>query len=163
MPVRLDKTYRLATRCPTCQSPFWRADLSDAGDAPVWRCENCGHVRERKVQRSASKATAPSPAQRAEADRFMARALHHLCPAGAENGLPHECKYEVKKHEEKFERGQLSVSFEVGMKNDEGTAAAVFCRDHYLWFFGRHGGARSYDSKKQRMVVGQDAFFAGRM
>lgn len=153
--VRLDKSYRIpSAECPTCGNHIWTADLLDG--SPVWQCTNCSHRRPRKVTKRGEGVT---PAQRAAADRFMFRALHWACPDTAPG---HACRYEVKKHEEKMQHGRLSVVFEVGLKNDDGTAASIFCRDHYMWFFGRKGGVSAYDSKLERSVNGDAAFRAGR-
>ena len=53
--------------------------------------------------------------------------------------------YEIKEFKcEPFEsqdkKSKWSVVIEVGMKNDEGTAAAIICRDRRHFFIGKNGG-----------------------
>jgi hypothetical protein len=41
------------------------------------------------------------------------------------------------------------VSIEFGSKTDEGTAAAIFCRQSFMWIVGPKGGCKRLDSKTQ--------------
>lgn len=47
--------------------------------------------------------------------------------------------YEFKQFEIKDYDSFVSVSIETGRKNDEGTLAAVLCRDHLHLFIGKRG------------------------
>ena len=49
-------------------------------------------------------------------------------------------RYEFKKWEVEDCGSFISVVLEVGMKEDEGTLAAIFCRDHAQLFVGKNGG-----------------------
>ena len=61
--------------------------------------------------------------------------------------------YEFKQFEvEELDYGAVSVVVETGHKNDEGTLAAVFCRDYCLLFGGKNGGITYYDNKCKKKV-----------
>ena len=63
--------------------------------------------------------------------------------------------YEFKKFEvEETDYGTVMVYSVTGMKNDEGTAAAIFCRNIRQIFIGKRGGLRSsiWDSQKKKSV-----------
>lgn len=48
--------------------------------------------------------------------------------------------YEFKEFEARDYDSFVSLSFVVGMKGDEGTMAAVLCRDRCHFFIGKRGG-----------------------
>ena len=52
----------------------------------------------------------------------------------------HADKYEIKQFEITDCEYFVSVVVEVGMKDDEGTLAEVFCRDRAHLFIGKRGG-----------------------
>lgn len=54
------------------------------------------------------------------------------------NGLA--TKYEIKQYEVKEYDCFVSVALEVGMKDDKGTWASIFCRDRVHLFIGKRGG-----------------------
>lgn len=60
----------------------------------------------------------------------------------AENmhGKKYADEYEFKKWEIIENEYFVSLVLEVGRKNDEGTMAAVLCRDHIHLFIGKRGG-----------------------
>lgn len=57
--------------------------------------------------------------------------------------------YEIKEWKE-WEpdcKGMFMVTFETGMKGDEGTLASVLCRKHRLFWVGTRGGVYVMNSK----------------
>ena len=50
--------------------------------------------------------------------------------------------------------GLTFVLSEVGAANDEGTAAAIFCRDRRLWAITRRGGISLLNAKIKRQANG---------
>lgn len=70
-------------------------------------------------------------------------------------------------HAEKYEFKELGVApwpgdavalrVTIGRKNDEGTAAAIFCRDTFMFVFGRRGGLTCHTFVKPfRILKGGD-------
>jgi hypothetical protein len=61
-------------------------------------------------------------------------------------------RYEFKKWEVNEHEFFVEVITETGMKNDEGTMAEIYCRDHAQLFIGKRGGitypVRSSKTKK---------------
>lgn len=51
-------------------------------------------------------------------------------------------EYEIKQFEVEENEYFVSVYFVTGMKNDEGTMAAVICRKYRHCFIGKNGGIR---------------------
>ena len=73
--------------------------------------------------------------------------------------LAEECIYDKEKYE--FKRWEveecgnaIAVVSETGMKNDEGTLAAVFCRDYAFIFIGKRGGAWYYNKRGTKKRFG---------
>lgn len=62
----------------------------------------------------------------------------------------HADKYEIKQFDINDCKYFVSVVVEVGMKDDEGTLAEVFCRDRAQLFIGPRGGIRYPVSKKMK-------------
>ena len=62
--------------------------------------------------------------------------------------------YEVKKWEVEECKYFVSVAFEVGIKNDEGTLASIFCRDRGHLFVGKRGGLSYYNKRGTLKKVG---------
>jgi len=61
--------------------------------------------------------------------------------------------YEYKEWEvQDHDYGMVSIVAEVGMKNDEGTMAAVFCRARKHVFIGKKGGFSWYDNNAHKRV-----------
>lgn len=59
-------------------------------------------------------------------------------------------KYEIKTFEVEDCKYFVSLVVEVGMKDDEGTLAEVFCRDRAHLFIGPRGGIRYPVSKQMK-------------
>ena len=59
-------------------------------------------------------------------------------------------KYEIKTFEVEENKYSVSVYVVVGLKEDEGTLAEVFCRDTALLFIGPRGGIRYPVSKQMK-------------
>lgn len=57
-------------------------------------------------------------------------------------------KYEIKKFDIHENEYFVAVVVEVGMKDDEGTMAQIYCRDHAQLFIGPRGGI-TYPVSKQ--------------
>ena len=56
-----------------------------------------------------------------------------------------DLRYEMKQEQiEEIGYGVVSVVFETGMINDEGTYAQIYCRDRVHLFIGKKGGVRTY-------------------
>ena len=56
-----------------------------------------------------------------------------------------DLRYEMKQEQiEDIGYGVVSVVFETGMINDEGTWAEIICRDRVHLFIGKKGGVRTY-------------------
>ena len=62
----------------------------------------------------------------------------------------HADKYEIKKFEVDVNKYFANVIVEVGMKEDEGTMAEVFCRDTAQLYVGPRGGITYPVSKKMK-------------
>lgn len=64
-------------------------------------------------------------------------------------------KYEFKEFTvEETDYGTVIVYSVTGLKNDEGTMAAIFCRNKRHIFIGKRGGLKSskWDSKKKKSI-----------
>lgn len=66
--------------------------------------------------------------------------------------------YEIKRFEITLpkEGDDLALAFlitETGMKNDEGTLASCFCRDHRVIMIGRNGGTELLNPKKKGRTI----------
>lgn len=60
-------------------------------------------------------------------------------------------EYEFKEFDIKeLNYGTISLVVETGMKNDEGTLAAIFARDRAHLFIGKRGGITYYDKTCNR-------------
>lgn len=67
-------------------------------------------------------------------------------------------KYEIKRYEvDELECGLVSVVLEVGMIKDEGTYAAILCRDYVHLFVGKRGGISYFDKniKRRNLTSGE--------
>ncbi len=61
-------------------------------------------------------------------------------------------KYEIKEFKSlplipEDNKSKWSVVIETGMKNDDGTMAAIICRDRRHFFIGKNGGVEVIDDK----------------
>ena len=62
--------------------------------------------------------------------------------------------YEFKEWEvEEMKCGQVSLIFETGMINDEGTLADIFCRERGHVFIGKKGGITYYCNSKRGKYI----------
>lgn len=73
----------------------------------------------------------------------------------------HSDDYEIKKFEVEENKFFVSINVEVGAKNDEGTLAAIFCRDNTLIFIGRRGGLKVPCFKNNKMYYKPYKCFIG--
>lgn len=53
--------------------------------------------------------------------------------------------YEVKSLTIRDSYGDAYIDVEIGVKNDDGTMAEIFCRDFYLFFIGKRGGIYQFN------------------
>lgn len=64
-------------------------------------------------------------------------------------------RYEIKEFSvEETDYGTVVVYSVTGLKNDEGTMAAIFCRTRRHIFIGKRGGLKSskWDSEKKKII-----------
>lgn len=81
-----------------------------------------------------------------QAQKRAVQRLRRLAEEDLFFGAPE--KHEFKKFEvEELDWGNVSVVIETGLKNDEGTMAAIFARDYCHVFVGPKGGVTWYRHK----------------
>lgn len=59
--------------------------------------------------------------------------------------------YEVKSLNIRDSYGDAYIDVEIGVKNDDGTMAEIFCRNYYLFFIGKRGGIYQFNSKYSKV------------
>ena len=134
------KTRKTAT-CPTCCPNDAFATYrkhSEYGDDdkfhPYWECTNCGHRLSITPRRSFTPHTINTRQQRT-LDRLHAELLR--------DDDRHEWKsFDVST----TDYGTVWLSCETGMKNDEGTAASIICRDNWHIQIKAGGGTHVHRS-----------------
>ena len=102
-----------------------------------WKCYNCGKLTPVRTRKANVQENGMTPAQEkaiAMLREQMVRAYGHT-------------DYEYKKWEVKPQDGFVSLLAEVGMKGDEGTMAAVYCRECRHVFIGLKGGLTLANAK----------------
>lgn len=67
--------------------------------------------------------------------------------------------YEFKQFNIAFYPRYISVVVEIGLRGDEGTAAALFGRDYRHYHIGRRGGIELLNPKRKKDGRGKSAFF----
>ena len=130
------------------------APLASGGYPEVWRCNNCGHTmprRARPVARDLADAefdglTDAARAVLTPSQISTIEAIFRKIEARQSHGNPD--RYEWKARTIKVGGPCVFVTTEFGMKGDEGTAAAAFCRDYRLFMIGAKGGVSLLNAKR---------------
>ena len=129
-------TYTNRTTYCDCGSHFYlRTEMVNADGTdlvPAWECTNCGKYTPRKVRTRGAQIT---PSQQRIIERYRGQML-----ATAGGGGQEFKRFETTM----LEHGIVSLCAEVGLVNDEGTAASIFARDRWQIFIGRSGGCSSF-------------------
>ena len=103
---------------------------------PVWECENCGYCLPHRLRKPATKDSPITPAQ---VRAITCIQQHHLREGS-----------EVKYLHVKQMGHCCSVVCEVGRIGDEGTMAAILCRDRGHFFVGRRGKITAASGKASK-------------
>jgi hypothetical protein len=132
----MKKSHKIA-KCSNC-CPTGGAYLTATFDddmEPCWRCNNCGQETPRKVQKPPDEHSPLTPSQIRAITMIQQHKLHD------------KSRYEVKRLQIQQYGHFVSVVCEVGVKGDEGTMAALLCRDYGHFIVSRNGAIKATDNK----------------
>ena len=80
--------------------------------------------------------------------------LNRMCKRNEDN------RYEVKRKEvDEITENTVSLVIETGLKGDEGTMAAILCRDMVHLFIGKKGGVSCYVKARSGSRKGQQVLY----
>ena len=140
---------RKLAKCPGCLPDvkgayFDRSWDRDGND--VWKCYNCGHELPCRK----------SPVRKSGRTAAQSKAIERIKAAVADrNSYGDPANYEFKKVEVKdLDWGAVSMVTEFGRKGDEGTYAALICRDYRHFFIGPKGGITMVSAKDGKKRTG---------
>jgi hypothetical protein len=109
----------------------------------AWKCYNCGKLTPRRERKAARAANGRTAAQ----ERAIARIRKDLV---AEHYGSTSSDYEVKRFEVTDREHFVTVVAETGLKQDEGTMAAVYCRRRIIVAIGPRGGVQVLNAKRKQ-------------
>lgn len=135
------RTYPCPNCCPAPGRSTWDRAIDDDNN-PVWKCRNCWHTIPIRTAPPSGfdedfVATTDDDPRLTARQRAAIRALRAAVDVRVATEINAS---EVKQWTVTASKYFAVVVFEIGMVADEGTAAAIFCRDFRQIFVGLGGG-----------------------